>query len=184
MNWNALVGALIGAGIPSSLVAYIALRRGRQSADAETFGPAVLLLIQIDPDRVTVNISRDAGVEAERWKGLEEQRDKARERLLIISSGNPRRRVRKLAAAAEVKLTRAFHGSELAVHDQLRNRDDGGEWIKIAKHEHAEAMAAMQDLVSANLRWSGRPRRRRKALAIETAPASSETALPGAPTTS
>jgi hypothetical protein len=34
MDWNALIGGLIGAGIPGTLT-YLGLRRGRQSADAD-----------------------------------------------------------------------------------------------------------------------------------------------------
>ena len=42
MSWGAFLGGLIGASIPAVL-AYIGLRRARQSNDAEAFGPALLL---------------------------------------------------------------------------------------------------------------------------------------------
>jgi len=52
MDWSALAGGLIGAGIPP-ILAYVGLRRARQSADAEAFGLAVLLLDRVHPERVT-----------------------------------------------------------------------------------------------------------------------------------
>jgi hypothetical protein len=47
LGWNALIGALIGAGIPATLV-YVGLHRQRQSADTEAFGPAVLVLDRVN----------------------------------------------------------------------------------------------------------------------------------------
>ena len=48
--WAALLGGLIGAGIPGFLT-YMGLRRARQSNDAEAFGPALLLLHRLEPYR-------------------------------------------------------------------------------------------------------------------------------------
>src|SRR5260370_27215264 len=83
MDWGALIGGLIGAGIPAVL-AYLGLHRARQSADAETFGPAVLLLDRLNPDRVTINLNPDAAAEAEKWAELQRQLDVARERPLVV----------------------------------------------------------------------------------------------------
>ncbi len=116
MDWNALTGALIGAGIPASLV-YAGLHRQRQSADAEAFGPAVLLLDRVNPDRLTINLIPDPVAEAAMLADLQQQISLARERLLVVSAGNPRRQVRKLARIAEVKLANVFHGSSWAVRD-------------------------------------------------------------------
>ncbi len=110
MDWSALIGGLIGAGIPAVL-AYLGLHRARQSADAEAFGPAVLLLDRVNPDRVTMNLNADAAAEAPKWAELQRQLDTARERLLVVSAGNPRRHVRELARAAEVKVDNAFKAS-------------------------------------------------------------------------
>jgi hypothetical protein len=62
LDWSALIGALIGAGIPATLV-YVGLPR-RQSADAEAFGPAVVILDRINPDRLTINFNPDQSAEA------------------------------------------------------------------------------------------------------------------------
>ena len=72
MDWGALIGGLIGAGIPA-LLAYLGLRRARQSADAETFGPAVLLLDRLNPDRMAINRNPDPGAEAEKLAELQRQ---------------------------------------------------------------------------------------------------------------
>ena len=86
MDWSALIGGLIGAGIPAVL-AYLGLHRARQSADAEAFGPAVLLLDRVNPDRVTMNLNADAAAEAPKWAELQRQLDTARERCSLSAPG-------------------------------------------------------------------------------------------------
>ena len=152
MDWNALVGALIGAGIPATLV-YVGLHRQRQSADAEAFGPAVLVLDRVNPDRLTINLIPDPVAEAAMLADLQQQINLARERLLVVSAGNPRRQVRKLARIAEVKLSNVFHGSSWAVRDLQANRDNPA-WVDHARKTHAEAVTAMDALIEANFAWS------------------------------
>jgi hypothetical protein len=159
MDWNALIGALVGAGIPATLV-YVGLHRQRQSADAEAFGPAVLLLDRVNPDRLTINLNPDQTAQAAIMADLQSQVDVARGRLLVVAAGSPRRRVRKLARIAEVKLANVFHGSSWAVRDLQLNWDNP-EWMAIAREPHAEAVAAMETLIEANFAWTGfdhRPR--------------------------
>ena len=146
MDWGALLGGLLGAGIPS-ILAYLGLRRDRQSADAGAFGPAVLLLIRIAPVRVTLNAN--AATHDATWAALEEQLDKAREGLLIVSAGHPSSRVRQLAADAEAKVFTAFVQSKYAVNDLLRGRDNP-EQMGVAQRSHAAATAAVQNLIRAN----------------------------------
>jgi len=152
MNWStllpALLGGLVGAGIPGFLT-YLGLLRGRQAADAEAFGPAVLLLDRVHPDRVMINMNSDPAVEGEKWAELRRQLDVARERLLVVSAGNPRLHVRELARLAEVKLTNAQQASAWVVHDMQRNKDNP-EGMADAVRKHAEAGAAMEELISAN----------------------------------
>ncbi|HUY52676.1 MAG TPA: hypothetical protein VMV92_44410 [Streptosporangiaceae bacterium] len=167
MDWSALVGGFIGAGIPAVL-AYLGLRRARQSADAEAFGPAVLLLDRVNPQRVTINLNPDATAEAAKWTELQRQLDTARERLLVVSAGNPRRHVRELAQAAEVKVTNAFEASHWAVADMQANRDNRG-WLDGARKTHAEADAAMRNLIDANFSWRIFRRRRVKRVLLPPA---------------
>jgi hypothetical protein len=152
VDWNALIGALIGAGIPAILV-YAGLHRQHQSADAEAFGPAVLLLDRVNPDRLTINLIPDPVAEAAMLADLQQQISLARERLLVVSAGNPRRQVRRLARIAEVKLSNVFHGSSWAVRDLQANRNNPG-WMEHARKTHAEAVAAMDALIEANFAWS------------------------------
>jgi hypothetical protein len=153
MDWNALIGALIGAGIPATLV-YVGLHRQRQSADAEAFGPAVLVLDRVNPDRLTINLIPDPVAEAAMLADLQQQINVARERLLVVSAGNPRSQVRTLARIAEVKLAAVFHGTSWAVRDLQAHRDNP-EWMAIARERHAEAVAAMESLIEANFAWTG-----------------------------
>jgi hypothetical protein len=159
MDWNALIGALLGAGIPSILV-YLALHRQRQAADAEAFGPAVLLLDRTNPDRLTTNLIPDPVAEAAFLADLQGQINLARERLLVVSAGNPRRQVRKLARIAEIKLASVFHGSSWAVSELQAGRANPG-WMDHARKTHAEAVAALDALIEANFAWSVFGRRRR-----------------------
>ncbi|HEY3033943.1 MAG TPA: hypothetical protein VGJ54_04715 [Streptosporangiaceae bacterium] len=151
MDWSALIGGLIGAGIPAVL-ACLGLHRARQSADAEAFGPAVLRLDRVNPERVTINFSPDATAENAQWAELRRQLDMARERLLVVSAGNPRRHVRELAQAAEVKVDNAFKASHWAVRDVQEKRDNR-EALDHARKTHAEASTAMRNLIEANFGW-------------------------------
>ena len=174
MDWSALVGGLIGAGIPAVLT-YLGLHRARQAADAETFGPAVLLLDRLNPERVTINLNPDATAEAAKWAELQRQLDVARERLLVVSAGHPRLRLRKLAQGAQVKIANAFQASHWAVRDLQVNRDNP-EWMDHARKTHAEAEAAMRNLIDANFSWSvfGRLPWSRHRAGIASAPGASK----------
>jgi len=58
MLWSVISSVRASPGVrPTS-----GLRRGRLSADAETFSPAVLFLAQPDPQWVTFNFSPDAAL--------------------------------------------------------------------------------------------------------------------------
>jgi hypothetical protein len=163
LDWRALIGAFIGAGIPATL-AYLGLHRQRQSADAEAFGPAVLLLDRINPCRLTANLSLDQAAEAAMLVDRQLQVDAARGRLLVVATRNPRRRVRKLARIAEVKLAALFQGSTWAVRDMQANRNNP-EWIALARERHGEAEAAMETLIEANFAWTGLDHRLRASTA-------------------
>jgi hypothetical protein len=152
MAWNALIGALIGAGIPGILT-YLGLRRGRQSTDAEASGAAILLLDRVNPERVTMNLNPDTKAENAKWAELQEQLAVARERLLVVSAGHPRRRIRELALATEVKVTNAFQASHWAVHDMQANRDNP-EWMDRTRKVHADAEATLRHLIDENFAWS------------------------------
>jgi hypothetical protein len=149
MSWSALVGAFIGAGIPT-ILGYIKALNARRMADAEAFGPALLLLDRMDPIRVTMNVgSRE--VERARWEELSKRVDAACERLLVISAGHPRRVVRELARQAQRKLSNVRQASSWAVSDLLQNRDNP-EWMGKARQDHEQARQALHELVEANFR--------------------------------
>jgi hypothetical protein len=153
MIWGALVGGLIGAGIPG-LLTYTGLRRGRQATDAEAFGPAMLLLYRMQPDRIMMNVSRDADTETANMTELAQQTQAARERLLIVRAGHPRQRVRKLADHAQVKIGNLLHAMGWQVHDMLTVKNNP-EWEEHYRDVYAEAETAMVDLIDANFAWWG-----------------------------
>lgn len=155
MNWAALFGGLIGGSIPAILT-YIGVLRGRQSADADLFGPALLLLYRMQPDFVMVNITVNAEVQDARLSEVSQLTDTARERLLVVRAGHPRRHVRELADIAQVKLGRAFGAMGWQVSDMLGNKDNP-EWVEHYRLAYAEADLAMRELIDANFGW-GFPR--------------------------
>jgi hypothetical protein len=155
MNWAALFGGLIGATIPGTL-AYLGIRRSRQATDAETFGPAMLVLHRMQPDRIMFNINNDPSAEATRLHNLDELTHAARERLLVISAGHPRRRIRTLADTAQTQLADVYGAMNWQVEDMLRDRDNP-EWVEHYRQTHAEAETTMRALIAANFAW--RPRR-------------------------
>jgi hypothetical protein len=136
---------------PSS--AHIGLRRARQSNDAEAFGPALLLLYRIQPDRVMVNISPEPSVRTVRLMELSHETDTARERLLVVSVGHPRRRVRDLADLAQVKLGNVKHAMGWRVGDMQMGKDNP-EWVDHYREVYAEAETAMRNLIYTNVAWA------------------------------
>src|SRR6266566_2620352 len=96
------------------------------------------------------------------WPSLTNS-DTARERLLVVSAGNPRRHVRDLAQAAEVKVDNAFKASLWVVRDMQANRDNP-DWMDHARKTHAETEAAMHNLIDANFGWRVFRRRQAKRL--------------------
>jgi hypothetical protein len=149
-DWSALMGGLIGAGIPAVL-AYLGFRRQRQSSDAQAFGPALLLLDELEPMRISINVGT-TDVEQQKWEKLRAQSDLARERLLVIAAGHPRKHVRDLAADAAVKVANAYTHSAWQAADMVRHRDNP-EWMETAQQTHAGARQALQRLINADFSW-------------------------------
>jgi hypothetical protein len=102
---------------------------------------------------VTINFNPDTAVENAKWTELQAQLSLARERLLVVSAGHPRRHVRELALVTEVKVTSAFEASHWAVHDMQVKRDNH-EWMDRARKVHADAGATLRQLIEANFAWS------------------------------
>ena len=164
--WAALLGGLIGAGIPGVLT-YTSLRRARQASDADAFGPALLLLHRLNPYSVMANVSSDPEIEAARWADMPQTVETARGRLLVVSAGNPRKRVRNLAFTAQRKLGELDSAAVFQVRDMLRNKDNPG-WEDHFREVHAETENVVRELIDANfasglLPWRrGKPSRSRR----------------------
>ena len=85
--------------------------------------PSPRLLTDIDPTRCGINVNTAPGVEDARWVGLNDLRDDARRRLLVMSTGHPSPDVRSSAKRLEVELFNAAVQSEWHVSDLLKGRD-------------------------------------------------------------
>lgn len=141
-----LVGALIGAAIPAWL-SYIQNGRSRQSADAEAFGPAGLLLSDVDPDRVALNVRHD-DTETAMWAEIAARTQVVRSQLLVVAAGHPRPQVRKLAQGAQIKIANAVTSAGWLVRDLREGHD-----LTIrdqAREDHQAATEALQDLIDAS----------------------------------
>jgi hypothetical protein len=114
----------------------------------------MLLLYRMQPDRVMMNISSDFDDENANVAKLAEQTDTARERLLIVRAGNPRRRVRDLADLAQTALGNVHHAMGWQVRSMLRH-EDNPEWVDHYRETHAEAETTMRKLIDANFAWWG-----------------------------
>src|SRR5262249_53350906 len=147
MIWGALLGGLIGAGIPGWLT-YVGLRRGRLASDAAVFGPARVLLGRMNPDAVMFNFSNDRDTELSKWADLARQVDAARQGLLTVAAGHPRRGVRRGAEVVERKISAIQVAFGWQVSDMLRNHDNP-EWLKHYREVYAEADKALRDLIEA-----------------------------------
>jgi hypothetical protein len=66
-----------------------------------------------------MNVILDADAEYEKWKDMPELIAAARERLLVVSAGNPRRRVQDVANVAQVKLGNVHHHMCRQLNDVL-----------------------------------------------------------------
>jgi hypothetical protein len=177
--WAALLGGLIGAGIPGVLT-YMGLRRTRQASDAEAFGPALLLLHRLNPYSVMANVNADPEVEAAKWADMPQTVETARGRLLVVSAGNPRKRVRDLAFTAQRKLGELDHAAGFLVHDMLRNNDNPG-WVEHFREVHAETETAVRELIDANFAWGLQPWKRGKAVRSRPSETKPPTAAARAP---
>ena len=105
-----------------------------------------------------MNVSRDLEVEAAKWTDMPQKIEAARERLLVVSAGNPRHRVRELAFAAQVKLGNVHHAMGWQLSDMLTHKDNL-EWVDIYRKAHAEAETTMRELIDANFAWGYLPKR-------------------------
>ena len=144
---SAAVGGLVGGGIPATMT-YRASRQqqqerrqGRQWQDAEVLAEVYRLLVDIDPARRGMSVSRTPGAEDDRWAGIGRRSDEVRTQLLRLASGHPSVEVQSLARDLEVELSKAVSFSRNYIDDLLRNRDTP-EGLRAAQECHESAVAA------------------------------------------
>jgi hypothetical protein len=168
MDWNTLVAAFIGGisgGGIAGAVAFMQLRsdklqalQSRRWIDAEVVADAKSLLMDLDPQRRTINVNPAPGVEADLWKGLNERRDQLYRQLLMLAAGHPSQEVATAANELGVALLWTAQHSQFAVSEVLAHRINS-ELIERAQERHATAEAAAERLATA-IEDAAAPKRR------------------------
>jgi hypothetical protein len=168
MDWNTLVAAFIGGifgGGIAGAAAFMQLRsdkvqalQARRWIDAEVVADAQSLLMDLDPQRRTINANPVPGVEADLWKGLNERRDQLYRQLLMLAAGHPSQEVAAAANELGVALLWTAQHSQFAVSEVLGHRLNL-ELIERAQERHATAEAAAERLVTV-IKDAATPKRR------------------------
>ena len=147
----ALMGGLLGGGIPAAMT-YLAGRReqrerrqARQWEDAEVLADVYRLLVDIDPVRRGMSARSEPGVEDDRWAGINRRLGDVSRRLLVLASGHPSTGVQALARKLETDLSRATSNSWHEVSDLLRHRDTP-EQLLLARECHEAAVVTADEL--------------------------------------
>lgn len=158
MDWNTLlsafVGGIFGGGIAGA-AAFVQLRRDRVQAlqarrwvDAEVVADAKSLLMELDPQRRTINVNRTPGGEAALWKDLDHRRDQLYRQLLMLAAGHPSHEVATAANELGLALLWTAHHSQFAVSQILADRISSKS-IEVAQEKHTAADAAAESLAIA-----------------------------------
>lgn len=157
MDWNTLATALvggIGGGAVTGAVSFVQMRSGRRQGlqarrwiDAEVVADAKQLLMELNPQRRTMNLDPAPGAEAELWKGLNKRRDDLYRQLLLLAGGHPSEEVAAAANELGLGMLWTAQQSQFAVSELLANRMNL-KLIEAAqeRHETAEATAVKLEI--------------------------------------
>lgn len=168
MNWitlaAAFIGGIFGGGIAGA-VSFMQLRRDKAQAlqarrwiDAEVVADAKSLLMDLDPQRRTINVNRAPGVEADLWKTLNQRRDQLYRQLQMLAAGHPSQEVAAAANELGLALLWTAQHSQFAVSEVLASRFNL-KLIEAVQERHATADAAAEKLATA-IKDAAVPRRR------------------------
>lgn len=168
MDWNTLATALvggIGGGAVTGAVSFVQMRSGRRQGlqarrwiDAEVVADAKQLLMELNPQRRTMNLDPTPGAEAELWKGLNKRRDDLYRQLLLLAAGHPSEGVAAAANELGIGLLWTAQQSQFAVSELLANRMNL-KLIEAAQERHETAEAAAVKLENA-IKEAAVPKRR------------------------
>lgn len=158
MDWSTLgaafVGGISGGGVAGA-AAFLKLRsdkvealQARRWVDAEVVADAKSLLVDLDPQRRTINLNRAPGVEAELWKGFHQRRDDLYRQLLLVAAGHPSQEVAATAKELSLALLWTAQHSEFAVVELLADRFNL-KLIEAAQERQTTAEVAAEKLETA-----------------------------------
>jgi hypothetical protein len=168
MDWSTLaaafIGGIVGGGIAGA-VSFMQLRsekaqalQARRWIDAEVVADAKSLLMDLDPQRRTINVNPAPGVEAALWKDLHQRHDQLYRQLLMLAAGHPSREVAAAANELGLALLWTAQHSEFAVSELLASRINL-KLIEAAQERQATAQEAAEKLAIA-IKDAAVPRRR------------------------
>ena len=112
-------------------------------AGAEIIGPIQSLLIDADPERVTINLNDESPM---RMKSLQSDRyeGQIRDRLAVLAAAHPHAAVRATSTQLSVALHNSLNTTSWLVRDMLRNREANE--LERARGEHAAARKLADEL--------------------------------------
>ena len=168
MDWSTLATAVIGGsfgGGVTGAVSFVQFRSNKAQAlqarrwvDAEVVADAKTLLMELDPQRRTINLNPVRQVEAELWRGLNERRDQLYRQLLLLAAGHPSPQVAIAADELGLALLWTSQRSQFAVIELQAGRFNQN-LIEEAQKQHAAAEAAAEKLATA-IKDAAVPKRR------------------------
>jgi hypothetical protein len=158
MDWitllSAFIGGIFGGGIAGA-VAFMQFRsdkakelQARRWIDAEVVADAKTLLMDLDPQRRTINANPTPGVEENLWKDLNQRRDQLYRQLQLLEAGHPFQDVAVAAHEFGLALLWTAQHSMIAVTEVLAHRLSM-KLIEKAQERHATAEAAAEKLANA-----------------------------------
>jgi hypothetical protein len=158
MDWTTLAAAFLGGGCGgavSAVVSFTQLRRDKAQSlqvrrwiDAEIVADATTLLMDLDPERRTINADPTPGSEKDLWKNLNQRKDQLYKQLLLLSVGHPSRDVASAADELGLALLWTSQQTQFAVFELLANRDFLP-YVENAKQKHKAADTALVRLTIA-----------------------------------
>ncbi len=151
MDWSTLtaafIGGIFGGGIAGG-VSFMQLRSDKAQAlqarrwiDAEVVADAKSLLMDLEPQRRTLNVNPAPGVEADLWKDLNRRRDQLYRQLQMLAAGHPSQEVAAAANELGLALLWTAQHSQFAVSELLASRFNL-KVIEAAQEQYTTAQAA------------------------------------------
>jgi hypothetical protein len=168
MDWTTLCAAFLGGGCGGAIPAVVSIMQFRRDTaqnlqarrwvDAEIVADATALLMDLDPQRRTINANVDSSVEANLWKDPSQRKDQLYKQLLLLAAGHPSQDVAASADELGLELLWLAQRSQFAV-SALRANRNFHKILVSAQERHKAAETALGKLTIAT-KDAATPKRR------------------------